>query len=450
VDIVNNNWVLIIVLTWQVLILMAALRAARLDRRLLDADVVAFRHVLATPADDEREDDDEPGDGQPSAQVAPVMRPPLQRLVRLVLTQLPYVPVETLFSLGESTLTPSTSTLKRAAAMLPLIGLLGTFVGIAMSLWQTSVAQEQLSALLQTTGTIDITAAGEGATDVESMASLTRSALTQQLSGSMTGLSAYVDGQRESMMGMAVAVSSTIMGVLLSLWVGRARKEVENNRKSLILELIDSALSEAELSQQDNTPTRANLIEVASQLVREVQETRNELLLAQRSSAEAVTSVQLLVQRIEPVATETQKATRMLNQNVDELNGAFQTSATSVLEATDRLTRATQEASGWTNLVQGSATNMSKQVEATGSVLRQIEQQTAAALIKFEERTTQLLTYWNERLVTAAESTALQGRLHALEVEIRGLRESTHNAIVLQPQTRVARWLQRLLKLPTH
>jgi len=437
VNIVNNNWVLITVLSWQLLILMSALRAARLDRRQLDADLVAFRQYLATPADD---DSDEPVlvDDSGAAQAGPVMRPPLQRLVRLFVSQLPMVPVEALFSLGETTLTPSTGTLKRAAAMLPLIGLLGTFVGIAMSLWQTAVAQEQLSALLQTTGTVDISAAGAGATDVESMASLTRSALTQQLSGSMTGLSSYVDGQRESMMGMAVAVSSTIMGVLLSLWVGRARKKVENNRKSLILELIDSALSESEFTQQDTAPTRFNLIETASRLVQEVQLAKKELLHAQRSSAEAVSNVERLVERIEPVAAETQRATRLLNQNVDELNGAFQMSATSVVDATARLTRVTQEATGFTNVVQGSASHLSAQIQAA-------EQ----ALNKFEERTTQLLTHWNERLVTAAESTALQGRLRALEVEIHGLRESTHNAIVLQPQTRVARWLQRWLKLPT-
>lgn len=421
------NIALAVFLSLQLLLAFTAYVGALVDRSRLSNDQLQL-HAVGTSINAGESPDD----------ALSKFSPQMARLWNLGSLHLPLVPASEIMLLGESTLAPSIGLLRRRCASLPMIALVGTFLGIGLALGLTAQAQRELSTLLQSqTNGVAVSAGQADQLSAEEFAVQTRSALSTQLSASMNGLGTYVEGQRVSLSGMALAVSSTILGVLLSLFLGRVRSGMESSRRELLLALLDMLIYFAQHDElQDDAPTRATLIEAAQELVNEVHLVRDEMRQVEAKTSTAVHDVQALVERIEPVARETQTATRMLNSNVDELNSAFQGSALVLTEATDKLQRVGLETSSVTTVIQGTAEHMSAQLSSTERVLTEVQQRIA-----------DMLENWNSSLVEQSRSSALQGRVQSLESEIRELRASTEGALMVRPTTRLGRFLSRLLQL---
>ncbi len=371
---------------------------------------------------------------------------------------------------------------------LPILGLLGTFVGMGFALLTSASAHTALQsslnvapAALEVSG-VTPTPLGSGEANFRAEALAIRKQLSGRLDDSLGGLRSYVDQQQHSLVGMGVAVAASVAGIIFSLLLQWRLGSLERSRRRFAADVLrlseeitlahrSSSLARDEASveellrilleklhdlgdsvagMQDQArqsaaaassavqvvvPTTESLKEFIRELGKSVHEVSGHVAGMQDEARRSVIAASHAVNALLPTATVANEILRSLNKSVDEVSAELQVSSSAIASARNDLQSSTHELTNANRAVVSAA-------EATRSATTRLNaagESLEATRDEVSQRMSELVSQ-NKSMLAPVEA-----RLQGVEQAVRGVERSTAAVVVVRKQSHIGRLIQRFL-----
>lgn len=309
---------------------------------------------------------------------------------------------------------------RSAVTTLPILGLLATFLGMGIALWSSASAQGELSRTLSSTDApVAQTAPAPAAapTNFETDIGTLRMQLKQEMDHSTEGLRKFVEQQQRSLAGMGIAVTASIVGILLSLLLQRRIRELENTRLSLIDNLFGLSGAVASVAQAKSADVEEmtsdallkRLVVQLDQFMVRVDSTEKAASLTAETSSQMLSQVSRLVSEVSALA----------NQST-----ATDSSAREMLDSASRaVTALTPVAAAATQILEGlgqNVTELQDHISEQVGFLQTSSRTANASVAQIESATNLTVTATNDLRSTIAELREVRSTFETKSTDVTG------------------------------
>jgi archaellum component FlaC len=222
---------------------------------------------------------------------------------------------------------------RSAVTTLPILGLLATFLGMGIALWSSASAQGELSRTLSSTDApVAQTAPAPAAapSNFETDIGTLRAQLKQEMDHSTEGLRKFVEQQQRSLAGMGIAVTASILGILLSLLIQHRIRRFESTRLALVDVAAQLSVAVASIAQTKSADIEnlssdellKRLIAQLEQFMLRVDSTEKAASITADSSGQMLLQVNRLVSEVATLASQSRATDAAAREMLDSASRA--------------------------------------------------------------------------------------------------------------------------------